>query len=180
MRYFLDTRDGRRLEVSVEERGAGRFRVRCSGREFEADFADVDYLGQYALALDARSFAVSIEPAAGGELLVRIAGESFALKALDEREHAAGAVGRKAAAAGETVLAPIPGVVIGVRVRPGERVPPGAAVAVVEAMKMQNEIAAAHGGVVLQVLVQVGQTVAPNQPLVVLAPAADAQDAAGA
>lgn len=170
MRYYLETRAGRRLEVELEEQGEGRFLVRHGGREYRAEFADVDRLGQFALRLEARSFALSIEPAESGELLVRIAGESFHWRALDERERAARGVGAKKASSGEIVRAPMPGVVLSVRVRPGDALAAGAAVAVVEAMKMQNEVAAQHGGVVKEVLVKAGQTVGPNQPLMVLAP----------
>lgn len=168
MRYFLESGDGGTLELEVQDLGEGRYRVLCAGRELAAEFSDVDRMGQYALRLGPRSYALSIEPAEGGELRVHIAGEAFQWKILDERERAASAVRRPEAGGDETVRAPMPGVVVGVRVQPGETVAAGAPVAVVEAMKMQNEIAAAQGGLVQEVLARPGQTVARNQPLVVL------------
>jgi biotin carboxyl carrier protein len=44
---------------------------------------------------------------------------------------------------------------------------------VLEAMKMQNEVACLHGGVVEEVLIEAGQSVEANQPLIKLAPVAE-------
>ena len=41
---------------------------------------------------------------------------------------------------------------------------------VLEAMKMQNEICSEHGGIVQEILVEAGESVAGNQLLVKLAP----------
>jgi pyruvate carboxylase subunit B len=48
----------------------------------------------------------------------------------------------------------------------GDVVTVGQPVVVVEAMKMQNELAARHGGVVTDVLVRAGDSVSANQALV--------------
>lgn len=170
MKYYLEA-GGRHLVVEVRDLGGGTFAVALEGREHQADFADVDRLGQYALRLGPRSFAVSIEEQDAGPLLVRIAGESFRVSTLDERERAAGAVRPRRAQTSEVVRAPMPGVVIGVRVQPGDRVAAGAPVVVIDAMKMQNEIPAQQGGVVREIRVGPGQAVAQNEPLVLLDPA---------
>jgi len=70
----------------------------------------------------------------------------------------------------ETIQAPMPGLLVAFRVGPGERVAAGQAVAVVEAMKMQNELPARHGGIVSELLVAERATVAAGQPLVRLKP----------
>jgi len=93
MKYFLETASGAPLEVEVEDCRDGRCRVRLDGREFTADFDAVDRLGQYVLLLDHHAFAVSIEEEAEQRLAVTIAGETFRLRVLDERERAAQAVG---------------------------------------------------------------------------------------
>jgi biotin carboxyl carrier protein len=55
-------------------------------------------------------------------------------------------------------------------VQPGDAVRAGQAVVVVEAMKMQNELAVAHDGVVSEVLVAERAAVAAGQVLVRLVP----------
>jgi biotin carboxyl carrier protein len=74
------------------------------------------------------------------------------------------------AAAGETILSPIPGLVVSIKVREGEAVGAGQAVAVVEAMKMQNELTAQVGGVVETVFVSERQTVEAGARLLRLVP----------
>jgi biotin carboxyl carrier protein len=64
----------------------------------------------------------------------------------------------------------MPGIVVAIRVRPGERVEPGQSVAVIEAMKMQNELLAHRGGVVSEVLVAERATVGAGQVLLKLGP----------
>lgn len=69
-----------------------------------------------------------------------------------------------------TVLAPIPGVILAVRVKPGEQVTAGQEVCVLEAMKMQNSIRAKQSGVVSAVYVSDGQHVKHHQPLLIIKP----------
>ncbi len=171
MKYFLRSGSGRAFEVEVVEQGDGRWRVRCGGEELLADFQDVDRLGQYAVLLNGRSYAASIEESDEQHLRVNIAGAAFTMEALDERERAAGELVRDKPARAENVKAPMPGILVAVRVRPGDRVEAGAAVAVLEAMKMQNEIAAEHGGVVVEVCAAEGKPVDAGQVLIRLQPA---------
>ncbi|KAA3608321.1 MAG: hypothetical protein DWQ01_14835 [Planctomycetota bacterium] len=176
MKYFLKLARGRSFELAIEEAGEGRYRVDMDGRSFEADFSDVDRLGQYALRLDGKAFAVSIGEMETKELQVNIAGESFSIVAEDERERKAGEFSGGGKARGETITAFMPGIVIGVRVEVGDKVDAGQAVAVLEAMKMQNEVASEQGGVVEEILVEAGQAVQANQPLLRLGPEAEAAE----
>jgi pyruvate carboxylase subunit B len=63
----------------------------------------------------------------------------------------------------------MPGLVVRVEVREGQRVEAGAGLVVVEAMKMENELRATRPGVVATVHVAVGQPVEKGTPLVTLA-----------
>lgn len=67
---------------------------------------------------------------------------------------------------GGYVLAPLPGVVSEVRVTKGSQVEKGAILLVLEAMKMENEIATPGPGVVKAVHVKEGQAVEKGAPLV--------------
>jgi biotin carboxyl carrier protein len=62
----------------------------------------------------------------------------------------------------------MPGRVKEVRAAPGKRVAAGDPLVIVEAMKMQNELAATAEAVVQDVRVRPGQTVAAGQVLVTL------------
>ena len=60
------------------------------------------------------------------------------------------------------------GAVVEISVKPGAAVTEGQVVAVIEAMKMMNEIRAHRAGTVTKVHASTGETVEPNTPLVTL------------
>jgi 3-methylcrotonyl-CoA carboxylase alpha subunit len=73
-----------------------------------------------------------------------------------------------AAAADGTVRAPMPGVILAVRVAEGERVTRGQALIVMEAMKMEHTLAAAAGGVVTELCARTGQRVRDGDALLMV------------
>ena len=64
-----------------------------------------------------------------------------------------------------TVVAPMQGLIVKLPVKAGDDVKLGDVVAVLEAMKMQNDIVTTVAGRVSQVYVKEGEVVSPNQPL---------------
>ncbi len=80
-----------------------------------------------------------------------------------------GSARTSAAAAGNDVVSPMHGVVVEIPVAPGASVSEGDVVAVIEAMKMMNEIRAHKAGTVAAVHVTAGTTVEARTPLVTLA-----------
>ncbi len=73
-----------------------------------------------------------------------------------------------AAAAGEQVLSPMPGTIVKINVSAGKTVKAGEVLAVLEAMKMENEIMAPHDATVVQVVADVGTKVDTGSPIIVL------------
>ena len=71
-------------------------------------------------------------------------------------------------AGAETVKAPMPGKILSVAVSAGQAVKKGETLLILEAMKMQNEIAAPHDAVVAEVRVAANQTVSTGDDMVVL------------
>lgn len=82
---------------------------------------------------------------------------------------AAPAPAPKASGAGKAVTSPLPGVIIGVKVNVGDTVKPGQVVAVLEAMKMENDIEAEFGGTVTAVNVAKGDSVLEGAAIVTIA-----------
>jgi biotin carboxyl carrier protein len=65
---------------------------------------------------------------------------------------------------------PLPGTVLALDVAAGDRVEAGQRLALIEAMKMEHRIVAAHAGIVREVRVAVGQRVRAGDVVVVLGP----------
>jgi biotin carboxyl carrier protein len=67
---------------------------------------------------------------------------------------------------GSNLVAPMPGIIIDVRVSEGDSVALGQVLLVMEAMKMENNISAIRAGKVKKIHVSVGQEVKNNQSLI--------------
>ncbi|MDD4336032.1 MAG: biotin/lipoyl-binding protein [Firmicutes bacterium] len=72
---------------------------------------------------------------------------------------------------GSSVTAPMPGTIIDIKVKEGDKVEPRTVVAMLEAMKMENEIFAGRSGVVTHIAVEKGASVNTGDLLVSIDPA---------
>lgn len=69
-----------------------------------------------------------------------------------------------------SVIAPIPGVIVDVNVKVGDKVGYGQVVCLLEAMKMRNPLRAAKPGLVTEVKIKPGQHVHYHEQLIVIVP----------
>lgn len=140
-----------------------RYRVTVDGETFEVtveELADAS-AGSGAETADAAAAVASAPPRpkdAPEEPVAAPAG----------REPVAAPAGRAPGAGGEVVSAPLPGVLLEVRVKPGDRVAPGQVLCVLEAMKMENEVASPVAGRVAFVHREKGASVGAGEPLFTL------------
>ena len=81
---------------------------------------------------------------------------------------AAPAAASPALAAGEVVKSPMPGNILKINVTVGQKVNEGDTLLVLEAMKMENEVAAPRSGTVAQIIGSKGAVVETGAPLVVI------------
>ena len=75
---------------------------------------------------------------------------------------------------GSKMVAPLPGTVTEIFVKPGDKVEAGQIILVIEAMKMKNSIRSVRSGVIGEILISAGQSVAHKQPLVGFADSGEA------
>jgi len=102
---------------------------------------------------------------------VYVSGDVFRVRVTDELWARAEAAAHGAGTGHERVASPMPGAVVRIPVEKGQIVAPGETVAIVEAMKMQNDIACVRGGRVEEIRSQPGEVVDQGAILVVLGPA---------
>jgi biotin carboxyl carrier protein len=114
---------------------------------------------------DGRSIDVAITSRPGGECLVQF--PHVAVSAVVEGRRAQRRGPKDAGGTGEQrILAPMPGRVVRVLVKPGDEVVARQGLVVMEAMKMENELAAPRAGRVKDVLVTEGTSVESGRLLV--------------
>jgi biotin carboxyl carrier protein len=163
-----ERRHERDLEVQVE---GGRIFLESDGEKIAADVVPLPDGESYSLLVDGRSYEVAIEEDASG-LRVTLGGKTFAALVRSPLEKVLREVRKTATAdSGWKLIAPMPGLVVSIKVSPGDTVSPGSPILIMEAMKMQNELAAEAPGVVEQVHVAPRQSVEAGQTLITLGPA---------
>ncbi len=164
MRFWITLED-RDAEVEFTTEG-GRLFLDVEGRRIEADFQRLPDGEVYSLLVNGRSHEVRVTPTPAG-LEVTLEGATFPVEVRHPLEKLLQSAAQATRArGGETIVSPMPGMVVAWRVTPGQVVAAGQPVVVVEAMKMQNELVARHGGVAGELLVPERTSVAANQPLV--------------
>lgn len=167
MKWVVRTPSGER-ELEVERRRDGLFRVVEDGRERLVDLAPLNgSLASMRCAGDHASWRVVAHREGRRKWRIGLWRGDFPVEILSPAEAVEEEAG--GGAGGEAVLAaPIPGKVVAVKVAEGDEVRAGQPLVVLEAMKMENELAAEREGVVKAVHVAPGDTVEQGAPLVEL------------
>jgi biotin carboxyl carrier protein len=158
------TIDGKsyRLDLNHAE---GRWSCRLDGRDFEVDavLARPDVL---SLRIGNLAYEVKSERVAN-DLHLSVGSTRFAVEVRDPRSL------RGRTRAGDDqgpmkVVAPMPGKIVRLLIHEGDEVETGAGVAVIEAMKMQNEIKSPKRGTLRKVLVREGAAVNAGDVLAIV------------
>ena len=144
------------------------FKVTLHGETFHIKLTGSGHAGE-----EQRPFYVSVDGIAE-EVIVETLNEIEVSggKSNGKKKAAAtvGASGRPRPSHEGCVTTAMPGSIVDVKVKAGDKVNAGDAVLVIEAMKMENEIQASVSGVVVAVHVKKGDTVTPDESLLEIQP----------
>ena len=121
----------------------------------------------YSVEVEEVGGAVSVAPAVAAAPVVA-APVAAAPVAAPAAAPVAAPAAAPVAAGTTTVDAPMPGKVLSVNVKKGDKVASGDVLLILEAMKMQNEIMAPSDGVVSDIRVNAGDTVATGDVMIVM------------
>lgn len=127
-----------------------------------------DFEGRKLAQNDEEYLLLQLLPAVAMNYLksVRKAENEAAAPKVEEAPKAVAEVKEEVAITGPVMKAPMGGKVIEIKVKPGDKVKLGDTYLVYEAMKMENDLAADMEGTVKRVLVEEGDTIGTDQPLV--------------
>lgn len=140
----------------------------------------------YNLKINGKDYSVTINSVEGRTADVTVNGTSYSVEMENEipsapapKQNAAAPAAAPspaqapaaapAAGPGTVVRSPLPGVIISIDVKEGQAIKKGQKVAVLEAMKMENEIQAETDGTVSSILVQKGDSVLEGAEIIKLA-----------
>ena len=149
--------DGRPMRASVFRSGARWSLLYGAANETAA--------GETAVA---RSYEALLGPRHRSDQLVRVNGHAVRVTFVEHARRSVAVKGPSGASGAKDVVAPMPGRIVKVLVKAGDRVAGGQGLVVVEAMKMENELRAPRDGTVAAVRVSEGMSVDANAVLVVV------------
>jgi biotin carboxyl carrier protein len=165
-RYHVEI-DNHEFDINLEYRSE-RFYATVNGRAFEVQH---QWLGESRalLFIGDESLEVDVHATTGnGERMIFMKGIEIPARIEDHaiaRMRKAAGIGHPVAA-DSSLKAPMPGLVISLRVAPGEPVAKGQPLMIIEAMKMENIIKARTDGIVKAIKVVPGQSVEKGDTLV--------------
>ena len=156
---------GRQFTVDVGKAGDTRT-VRVDGKDIVCDWVRLPD-GGYSLIIDGQVYDLSVDLDTDACIVTDRSG-THQLRILDPRS----LTGRQSVEEGQTglqrICSDMPGKVIRILVKPGDKVCYDQGLLVLEAMKMQNEIRAPKSGVVKDIGVRPGGTVGASDFLISL------------
>jgi biotin carboxyl carrier protein len=154
------------LVIELERDGVA-WRVTLDGRPVAVDAVEIAP-NTLSILLNGQSFEVNVSSSPDGKLKLQTGSREFIAEVIDPRAWSGRRHGSVEAQGRQQIVAPMPGKVVRLLVKEGDRVEAGQGLLVVEAMKMQNEIRSPKGGTVERVLAKEGQAVNAGDVLCVV------------
>lgn len=155
--------DNKEFKVDLKQEGKG-FKVYLDGKPREVTVAN-DQGSRLTLIIDDKPFDVILE----ADDHIVVGGESYNVEIFDEQiQKLIKASTGKSEKRELAVKAAMPGLIIEVTVKQGDKVTEGQGLLIIEAMKMQNEMQTPRDGVVKTIKVKKGQTVNSGETLIII------------
>ena len=154
----LAGRSGKAKRVVELERNANGLRATLDGHPLETDAVEITP-HTFSVLLHGQSYEIRICAQPDGTLKLQAGLEEFTAEVIDPRAWGGRRHGALEAQGRQQISAPMPGKVVRVLVKAGEKVEAGQGLFVVEAMKMQNEIRSPKTGTVERLQAKEGQPV---------------------
>ena len=163
----------------VQGSGKGRYldymetgrekRVKVGDKEVSIDLSSKPGSSFLHLLINGRSYPCTFREE-GNIVVLNVRGEEYRFEVLSERRKRIRDLGisEEREAGRKDIIAPIPGLIVEIEVKEGDKVVEGEGIVIMEAMKMENELKAPGPGIVKEIKVSKGMPVDQGQLLVVV------------
>lgn len=142
---------------------------KINGKEFSWDVRKIDEK-HYSIVKDKRSYVAEVLKADFKEksFFLKVNGKKVKIKVEDQYDELLKKLGMEDLAASKVdkMIAPMPGLVLKIKIEIGQQVEKDDPVLVLEAMKMENVLKSPTAGVIKSILVKQGNAVEKNQLLI--------------
>ncbi len=144
------------------------YKFKINGKDYDVTIGEAEGK-MLQVNVNGADYQVELENAPASAPAAPAAAPAAAAPAAATPAPAAPAAPKAPAGAGEKVNSPLPGVIVEVSVKEGQAVKSGQKVAVLEAMKMENEISAPKDGTITAIHVNKGDSILEGAPIVTIA-----------
>jgi biotin carboxyl carrier protein len=145
----------RTVELQLD---SDRWQISLDGVALDADAVEISP-NIFSILLNGESYEVRLAAANDGKLTLQTRHHEFVAQVIDPRAWRGRRHGPVEAEGRQQIVAPMPGKVVRLLVKTGDKVEAGQGLLVVEAMKMQNEVRSPKTGTVERLLAKEGQAV---------------------
>jgi biotin carboxyl carrier protein len=144
------------------------YKFKINGKDYDVTIGEAEGK-MLQVNVNGADYQVELENAPASAPAAPAAAPTAAAPAAATPAPAAPAAPKAPTGAGEKVNSPLPGVIVEVSVKEGQAVKSGQKVAVLEAMKMENEISAPKDGTITAIHVNKGDSILEGAPIVTIA-----------
>jgi len=135
-------------DLDILKQSASNYHLLHKQKSFRAAVIESDFNDKtYSIRINSNTYKVKIKTALD-DLIKKIGYTTGSAKIIN------------------SISAPMPGIIIGVNIKKGQKVKEGDTLLILEAMKMENAILCPKDAVIKEVLVSIGETVDKNKLLI--------------
>ena len=163
MAYIVKV-DDKEYKIDIKKE-SNKLKILLDSKEIQGEIVSRNTDSQLTLFIDNKPYSISLD----SDSQISVNGEEYLIEVIDEQIQKLIKATPEAIHKKEVIItAPMPGLVIEIEVKEGDKITAGQGLIVVEAMKMQNEMNAPRDGIVKKVFVQKGQTVNSRDILIAI------------
>ena len=160
--------DDRTANISFLEKDGAKMKIDIDGEKYDVDVVMVKE-GVYSIIHNGISYNVElIENKSSKKYIVNTLYTTYDIEIIDAESKYLKRKKQDDSLDNGFISSPMPGKIVKIPVKTGDKVKAGDTVIIVSAMKMENEYKVKKDRIIKDILVKVGDTIVEDQPLVII------------